>query len=194
MRHLRLTLALVSLLLASCGGTTGTPTISASAAASEAAPSTSAIASEAALSPLVGEWVGIHDCDRIVEALRTAGFDEAVVLEAVLGNGLVPDATSADDLADPADPCADAVPREHGHFFTASGAFGSTDYDGNQVDDGTYTIVDEDTVSINGTEFGYVVEGDTLTLEAIIPDGCLAFECQWSIMVAMPGQSLERAD
>jgi hypothetical protein len=140
----------------------------------------------------VGEWAGIHDCEWIVDALRSAGFEEAFVLENVVGNALVPGVTSVDDLADSADPCADAVPREHGHFFTADGAFGSTDHNGEQVDDGAYEVVDDDTVSINGTEFGYQISGDTLTLESLAPDGCVTFECGWSIMVAMAGQSLER--
>jgi len=152
----------------------------------------SASAPRAATSGLVGEWAGIHECDWIVEALRSAGFDEAVVLENVVGNALVPDVTSVDDLTDRADPCADAVPREHGHVFAADGAFGSTDHNGQQVDDGTYEVVDEDTVSINGTEFGYQIKGDTLTLESLAPDGCVTFECGWSIMVAMAGQPLER--
>jgi hypothetical protein len=143
-------------------------------------------------SPLVGSWVGIHECELIVQALREAGFDETVVLENVVGNGLVPDANSPQDIADPANPCAGAVPREHGHFFTTAGEFGSTDYNDEEVDFGTYEIVDDDTVSINGTEFGYAIEEDTLTLEAIVPAGCLTFECQWSIMVAMAGQPLQR--
>jgi len=142
---------------------------------------------------LVGEWLGVLDCARIVEALRGAGFDEGVVLESVVGNGLVPGASSADDLADPADPCADSVPREHGHFFTADGAFGSTDHNGQQVDDGTYEIVGPETVRINGTEFGYSVSGDTLSLVSLAPEGCLTFECSWSILVAMAGEPLERA-
>jgi hypothetical protein len=151
--------------------------------------------------PLVGEWVGIHDCQAIVDALRAAGFDESVVLETVVGNGLVPDANTPEDLADPADPCRDAVLREHSHFFTAEGAFGSRDFDGRQVDEGTYEILDKDTLSISGrgdenrpvtAEFGFKIDADTLTLEALVPDGCLTPDCQWAIMVAMAGQPMKR--
>jgi hypothetical protein len=183
-------LTVVAALLTACAGVPA----SVAPSASPSAPATSTpLASEAAAPELVGEWVGIHDCQRIVDALREAGFDEAVVLENVLGNMLVPDASAPDDLADPADPCRDAVPREHSHFFTAAGAFGSRDFDGNQVDDGTFEIVDEDTVSISGTDFGFTINGDTLLLEPIVPDGCLTFECQWSIMVAMAGEPMTRS-
>jgi hypothetical protein len=156
---------------------------------------TTTVTADDEVSPLVGTWVGFHDCDAIVAALRAAGVEEAVVLENVVGNGLVPGAAAPADLADPANPCADAVPREHGHFFTEHGEFGSTDFNGDRVDDGGYEIIDEDTLSINGTEFGYSIEGDELTLQppAVTTD-CRDFECQWSIMVAMPGQTLTRAD
>lgn len=154
---------------------------------------TTTVTSEDDTSSVVGSWVGIHDCDAIVEALRAAGVDEAVVLENVVGNGLVPNATTPADLGDPMNPCADAVPREHGHFFTEHGEFGSTDFNGDQVDDGGYEIIDEDTLSINGTEFGYSIEGDELTLQPPpVTTDCSDFECQWSIMVAMPGQTLTR--
>lgn len=176
---------MIGLLAASCGDDDDP-------SASVADPTTT-VTTEDDTAPLVGSWVGMHDCDAIVGALRGAGVAEAVVLENVVGNGLVPDAATPADLADPANPCADAVPREHGHFFTEDGEFGSTDFNGDQVDDGSYEIVDDDTVSINGTQFGYAVEGDELTLQPPpVTTDCTDFECQWSIMVAMPGQTLTR--
>jgi hypothetical protein len=160
-----------------------------------AADPTTTATPDGATSDLVGSWVGVHECDAIVDALRSAGVEESVVLENVVGNGLVPGAATPADLADPANPCVDAVPREHGHFFTELGEFGSTDYNGDQVDDGSYEIIDDDTVSINGTEFGFTVEGDELTLQPPpVTTDCSDFECQWSIMVAMPGQILTRAE
>ena len=192
MRNHRTYLAAIALLVVSCASPN-------QADESAAPPSTAAMSTQPGASAhggtsseLVGEWTGMHDCDRIVQAFRAAGFEEAIVLENVVGNALVPEVTSVDGLADPADPCADAVPREHGHFFTADGAFGSTDHNGQQVDDGTYEVVDEDTVRINGTEFGYEISDDTLTLVSLAPDGCVTFECGWSIMVAMAGEPLER--
>lgn len=143
-------------------------------------------------SPLVGEWVGIHNCEAIVEALSSAGF-ESVVLDIVTGNGLVPGADSPDDLADPSKPCQEAIPREHGHFFTADGQFGSRDWNGDQVDDGTYEIVDDDSVIIEGVELGYSIEGDELTLESI-PEGCVDDECIYSIMLSLPGDTMHRRE
>ena len=155
--------------------------------------SSTASTSAAGVSPpsLVGHWTGVHDCAAIVAALRAAGAPETVVVENIVGNGLVLEG-SPDELASAEDPCAEAVPREHGHFFTESGEFGSTDFNGDQVDDGTYEIIDDDTVRINGTEFGYVLDGDDLTLTPPEASDCSNFECQWSIVVAMPGQTLHR--
>lgn len=175
----------VALLGSSCGDDDDPET-------STADPTTTVTAEDEPAS-IVGTWVGVHDCDAIVAALRSAGVEEAVVLENVVGNGLVPGATTAADLADPANPCADAVPREHGHFFTEHGEFGSTDFNGDRVDDGGYEIIDADTMSINGTEFAYSLEGDQLTLQPPpVTTDCSDFTCQWSIMVAMPGQTLTR--
>lgn len=174
-------------ILAACGGAGAS---SATQSATQATPTLE----PAVATALVGEWVGIHDCEKIVTALREAGFGENVVLENVLGNGLVPDASRPEDLEDPADPCRDAVPREHSHFFTPDGEFGSRDFDGNQVDDGSYRVIDADTVRISTSEFGFTIDGDTLQLTPIVPDGCMTFECQWSIMVAMAGEPLTRSD
>lgn len=188
--------ATLAMLVTACAGPgqADPPPPSTSIAAESASTQPSLPASAVATSELVGHWIGVHDCERIVEALREAGFDEAVVLENVVGNALVPGTTSVEDLADAADPCADAVAREHGHFFTADGTFGSTDHTGQQVDVGTYEIVDKDTVSINGTEFGFAITGDALTLESLAPVGCVTFECGWSIMVAMAGEPLARGE
>ena len=192
MRNPLIGLAALGLLVAACTSPNQANESAASPSTGAATAEPSASAQGETTSELVGEWIGIHDCARIVEALRAAGFEEAFVLENVVGNALVPEVTSVDDLADPAEPCADAVPREHGHFFSGDGAFGSTDHNGQQVDDGTYEVVDEDTVRINGTEFDYEISGDTLTLESLAPEGCVTFECGWSIMVAMAGEPLER--
>lgn len=186
------TLAAVALVAIACSGC-GAGGSSPSVVAGTPSPPTSPSAAPSLIdSPLVGEWVGVYDCEAIAEALTAAGQGE-VAAEIITGSGLVPGATSADDLADPSNPCQDVIAVEHGHFFTADGRFGSRDADGNQVDDGTYEIVDDDTVLINGTEFGYEVAGDELTLESI-PEGCVDDECIYSVMVAMAGQPLQRQD
>jgi hypothetical protein len=116
-----------------------------------------------------------------------------VVLETVAGNGLIPGISSPEQL-DPADPCADAVAVEHSHVFGADGEFQSLDADGNQVDFGVWEPVDADTISIgdDAVLFDYAIDGDTLTLEPQIEDGCLEFTCHWATMVAMSWSGMTR--
>lgn len=59
-----------------------------------------------------------------MSALTDAGLENWVV-GSVAGNGFVPGVTSPDQIADPANPCEGAVPREHSHFFDEHGLFGS---------------------------------------------------------------------
>ena len=188
--------------VAGCAGPTSTtsdaPPVPSQTAAEPSlqAPSTTAPSASAA-SDLVGEWVGTHDCDQIVAMLNEAGLQE-FTLEQVWGNGLVPGVDTEAEIEDPDHPCVGAVPREHSHFFTEDGGFGSRDFDGSQVDDGAYEIVEPGVVEINGSRFGYVVEGDTLTLEPLPVDvsGCTTKECRfpaaWVLMVALPGSTWMR--
>jgi hypothetical protein len=132
----------------------------------------------------------------LVSALTDAGLEQWV-LESVAGNGFVPGVTSPDQIADPASPCDGAVPREHSHFFTEDGRFGSLDWNGDAVDEGTYEVIDEDTFVVSkefpDVTFDYTVEGDTITFEPIIPD-CSpdCFEAAWSVSVAYPGETWQR--
>jgi len=80
--------------------------------------------------------------------LTQAGLD-GWVSEVVVGEGFVPGVRKPDQLADPANPCKGAVPREHSHFFTEDGRFGSLDWNGDTVDDGTYEMVDADTFVVS---------------------------------------------
>jgi hypothetical protein len=156
----------------------------------------SASASTAVQGAIVGEWVGFHECERIVPILRGAGLDEFLA-DAVVGNGLIPGATS-EAAFDPEQPCAGAVRREHSHFFTADGKFGSKDFNGQQVDDGHYEIQGEDTIVINDLPFRFHIDGDQLTLEPELVDisSCTTKECRfgaaWVLMVALPGTTWTR--
>jgi hypothetical protein len=169
-----------------------------SSAASVAASASEAVSAEpsAAAAPIVGMWRGEHDCEGIAGALTAAGFDETVIIEAVVGEGLIPGVTSPADIPDLAELCADAMVLEHSHEFTADGQFFSFDQDGNEVDFGTYELVDDDTVAIGDqrVEFDFTIEGDHLTLEPQVEPGCLAFECQWAVMVAMPWSGMDRVE
>jgi hypothetical protein len=178
--------------LAGCAGATAS---SVSPAASTAAASPSAEPS-VAVTAIAGVWRGAHDCEGISDALAEAGFNEAVIIENIVGNGLVPGMTSPDGVADLTTLCEEATPLEHSHQFTADGRFSSYDQDGNEVDSGTYELVDDNTVAIGDprVEFDFTIEGDHLTLEPQVEPGCLEFECQWAVMVAMPWSGMERVE
>ena len=148
---------------------------------------------------LVGEWSRTTTCQQRAEALEAAGLGRYAA-EHAAGDGFVPGVTSVDQLEDPKHPCQDAVPQKHSHFFTAEGLFGSRDAEGNQVDDGSYRLVGDDTFVIGkefeeGVTFHYrIVDGDTLYLDPELPacaaEGC--FDAQWAIAVSYPGLPWER--
>ena len=74
------------------------------------------------------------------------------------------------------DPCAEAAgPLEHSHDFTARGEFFSHDENGEQVDFGTYAIVDADTLVFptHQTEFGYE---DELAVDFAVSDNVVTFD------------------
>ena len=104
--------------------------------------------------------------------------------------------TSPADIPDVAALCADATVLEHSHEFTADGQFFSYDQDGNQVDFGTYELVDDDTMAIGDqhVQFDFTIEADHLTLEPQVDPGCLEFMCQWAVMVAMPWSGMDRVE
>jgi len=151
-------------------------------------------------SAIVGVWRGEHDCEGIAGALTDAGFDEAVIIENVVGNGLIPGVTSPADIPDVAELCADATVLEHSHEFTADGQFFSYDQDGEEVDFGTYELVDDDTLTIGApdregvTTFDFSIEDNHLTLEPQLPAACAEFECIWAVMVAMRWSGMERVE
>jgi hypothetical protein len=142
------------------------------------------------VAPLVGAWERVTRCEELVSALKQAGLQDWV-LESVSGNEFIP------GYPDPAHPCKGAVPRKHSHFFTPGGEFGSLDWKGEQVDDGTYKIVDDDTFVVSkefpDVTFNYSIHGDTIMFDPLIPDcspGC--FEAAWSVTVAYPGETWDR--
>jgi hypothetical protein len=162
-----------------------------------AAPEEASAAAAAMTSPIVGVWRGEHKCEGIAGALADAGFSQSVIIETVVGNELLPGLP--DDISDVTALCEDAAVLEHSHEFTADGQFFSYNQDGEEVDFGTYELVDDDTISIGapdrkGVTFDFAIEGDQLTLEPQLEEGCLAFECQWAVMVAMPWSGMKRVE
>jgi hypothetical protein len=160
-------------------------------------PQTSARTSPTPDAPaLVGTWTRDTRCEELVTALTHAGLEDWV-LEAVAGNGFVPGVRRPNQIEDPARPCDGAVPREHSHFFDHDGSFGSLDWKGNPVDDGTYELVGEDAFVISkefpDVTFHYEIDGDAITFEPVIPK-CSpdCFEAAWSVSVAYPGKPWHR--
>jgi hypothetical protein len=153
--------------------------------------------SDVAPPALVGTWERETRCDELVTALNEAGLDDWV-LEFVAGNGFIPGVRRPDQIRDPDDPCDGAVPRTHSHFFTEDGMFGSLNWKGDQVDDGTYVVTDDGTFVVSkefpDVTFNYTIEGDTISFDPVIPD-CSpeCFEAAWSVSVAYPGETWTRA-
>jgi hypothetical protein len=149
-------------------------------------------------SPLVGRWERVTTCQELLSAVTKAGLRKTA--PAMLsGNGFVPGTPK--QLAAKADICKGAVPRRHSHFFTAAGQFGSVDYNGQQVDDGSYRILDARTVRINEGKFRFRITGRKLRLEPVISAAArrkaLAQPLQfstagWQVAVAFPGHAWKR--
>ena len=184
------------LIVAACAGS-GPSTAPTATPIAEPSQSASASPSASTAAPaIVGEWVADQDCERIVAMLRDAGLEEFVAEQVY---EFVPDVANPEEL-DPSQPCEGAVQRAHSHFFTADGRFGSKDFHGQQVDDGTYRLEGDDVVIIGDQRFRYSIDGDELTLEPPTVDisGCTTRECRftatWVLMVAMPGTPWKRGE
>ena len=127
--------------------------------------------------------------------LHEAGLDDFVAEQVF---ELVPGLASPEDLEGRTDPCEGAERREHSHFFTADGSFGSRDFRGQQVDDGTYELVGDDVVVINGSSFHYRIDGDAIYFQPDPVDisecdsRMCRFEAAWVLLVAMPGMPWTR--
>jgi hypothetical protein len=188
---------LIALVAAACGSEAGTPT-----STGQAIPTSPATAQGSPpASPLVGRWEQLHHCQDLVEALEKAGL--RATAPAVVGGQFF-----GEKVPHGADPCTGAKNIAHSHFFTQDGAFGSLDQDLNQVDEGTYTIVDDQTVLISSppyftdARFTYRIENDdTLVLDPAItqtqrdeatadPKGFT--EAVWMVTVAYPGTTWKR--
>jgi hypothetical protein len=156
---------------------------------------TSADATVTSQPALVGTWRRTTTCAELSAALAKAGLKKWV-LEAVAGNGFVPGVRTPDQIADPANPCKGAVPRKHSHFFTRDRKFGSLDWNGDPVDDGTYRIAGRGTVVISKefpkVTFHYRIRGNSITFAPVLAKGCSTFRCAWAISMAYPGKAWQR--
>ena len=121
---------------------------------------------------IVGRWQLQQSCEGMVKSLDQAGL--RAIAPSIVGD-FFPDQTPK-QLARKGDVCQGAEPRQHSHFFTTDGEFGSLDQNGQQVDGQPYRVIDGQTLRIN-SEFGaenyrYRIDaGDRLTLVPVIPPG-----------------------
>jgi hypothetical protein len=143
---------------------------------------------------LVGTWARVTTCADAVKALGRPGL-ERYTLEAVAGNGFIPGVRTVEQLKDTAHPCRGAVPRKHSHFFTKDGRFGSLDWRGEEVDDGTYKVTGNRLViskEFPSVTFIYRISNRTATLTPVIPMRCSTFRCAWAVQMAQPGKPWRR--
>jgi hypothetical protein len=157
---------------------------------------------------LAGRWERVTTCQELVSELDQAGL-APLALNAWSGQ------TSSTGLSSfapgspkptRAHPCTGALRREHSHFFSQSGQFGSLDWLGGQVDNGPYRIINDNTVYIGsppiGATFRYrVLRGDTLMLSPVLTTAmlrqALAHPDQfsaafWAVSVAYAGYTWKR--
>jgi hypothetical protein len=155
-----------------------------------------AAATSGGRNPVVGTWTATTTCAGQYAALmRWPGLRKYAV-EMVVGNGFIPGVQSPDQLQDPMHPCRGAVPRKHSHFFTKNGTFGSRDWTGEQVDDGTYALKGTNAIVIAkefpSVTFTYTVRGKTIRFAPRIPKSCSTFRCAWGLSMAIPGTAWTR--
>jgi hypothetical protein len=170
-------------------------------------PAAAASASSAAAG-LAGEWERVTTCQELVGELDKASLGP---LAPYAWSGQ----TSSTGLSSfapvspkptQAHPCTGALSREHSHFFSQSGQFGSLDWLGGQVDNGPYRIINDNTVYIGSppiaAAFHYrIVRGDTLMLSPVLTKAmlrqALAHPDQfsaafWAVTVAYAGYTWKR--
>jgi hypothetical protein len=151
----------------------------------ESTPTTSA--TEVPVSPLVGEWQRVNSCASFVQAFKEVGLID-LAPEWLVGGGYF---TSLDQI-DNTDLCNGATEVVHSHFFTANDEFGSRDEMGRQVDDGSYQVVDDRTITFPSSDVTvhFSFEGDTVMFEVVVPDSCVG-SCRnntaWALSAFYPG-------
>jgi hypothetical protein len=155
-----------------------------------------ASANSSGRNPVLGTWTAVTTCSAQYNALLKWPGLRKYAAEMVVGNGFIPGVRMVSQLKDPAHPCRGAVPRKHSHVFTRSGSFGSLDWTGEQVDDGTYTLKGGNRIVIHkefpSVTFTYAITGRTIKFTPLIAKPCSTFRCAWSLSMAIPGTSWTR--
>jgi len=150
---------------------------------------------------IVGRWQLSRTCGALLHGLQAAHLRP--LAPGVTGE-FFPQA-SPRQLARKHPICEGAGSQRHSHFFTADGRFGSLDQAEKPVDDGTYRLIDDHTVSIGSDRrvtFRYrVVGGNRLELTPVISGAqrrsALAHPLRfsaagWAVSVAYTGRGWKR--
>ena len=167
-----------------------------------------AASASSAAAGLVGRWERVTTCQELVSDLGKAGLGPLAPyawLGQTSSTGLTSFAAGSPTPTQ-ARPCAGALDRDHSHFFSQSGQFGSLDWLGGQVDNGPYRLINNDTVYIGSppiaATFHYrILHGDTLMLSPVLTttmvrqalaDPRKFSAAFWAISVAYPGSTWKR--
>jgi hypothetical protein len=120
---------------------------------------------------LVGEWSTENVCEDQVRAFKEAGLPDPGTEWAEFPG----------HRRTETDPCHGAKPVEHSHSFGENGSFASYDQNGEQVDEGTYTPVDDRTFTLGdpSVTVHYRIEGDRATFDVGEPT-CQTKRCRES--------------
>jgi hypothetical protein len=154
--------------------------------------------------PLVGRWQRTNTCQELVSALTKAGLG-ALTPYAWQGQTSSQGQSSfkpGSPKPTKAHPCTGAIARLHSHFFNAQGQFGSLDWLGGRVDDGTYTSINERTFRIGPVHFRFrIVNNNTLMLTPVLTKTMIRqalahpakfSPASWAVSVAYPGHTWKR--
>jgi len=128
-----------------------------------------------------------------VRALKKAGLKQFVP-EILVGGEYR--SGSIKQIAKEPRPCRGAKASKHSHAFYPDGKFASFTERGQQVDNGTYKIIDGRTFRLLGEprfKVRYTVRSDTIRFRVIAPRGCKSKRCRighaYSIARFFPGSS-----
>ncbi|MFL6109072.1 MAG: hypothetical protein ACJ72L_19095 [Marmoricola sp.] len=179
--------------------------ISLTAACGKAAPVASADKHEKPPSTgIVGRWERTVTCPELTSALTTAGLGATARYAWPSQTSSNGESSFAPGSPTPtrARPCTGALARSHEHFFDAAGSFGSLDWLGGQVDDGTYQQAGSDTLRIGAVTFRFrIVDGNTLFLTPELTPAMVRTanthpddysDAAWAVSVAYPGHAWKR--
>lgn len=153
---------------------------------------------------IVGRWERTVTCSELTSALTAAGLRATAKYAWAGQTSSTGESSFAPGSPKPtaAKPCTGALPRRHAHFFDAAGTFGSLDWLGGQVDDGTYVKTGPNALRIGKVTFRYrIVDGDTLLLSPELTPAMVRTanahpaeysDAAWAVSVAYPGLAWKR--